>query len=258
MTVKNEPYAGTQAVVRAISLLEAFTDQHPEWDLVDLTKAVGLNRTTGYRLLTALENFDMVVRNPETDRYRLGSGVITLGGRAIRANPVRTVSRPELEQLAALTGEMSTLEILSGHEVVVIDAVSVDRLISGSQSIGTRWPAGATSTGKAIMAYLSEAAVAEVLQTPVPQLTPKTITAPEQLHQCLAQIRDNGFAISIEALELGVIDIGASIRNYDDQPIAAISVTGPAVRLTESRLPQIGLNVRETALRISTQLGWRS
>ena len=121
MAAKTEPYAGTQAVVRALLLLEVFSDKQPEWSLTDLTKSLDLNRTTIYRLLTALESFDMVACDPETDRYRLGSGIIELGGRAIRANPVRMVSKPILEKLAAETGEMATLEILSAHEVLVID-----------------------------------------------------------------------------------------------------------------------------------------
>lgn len=257
MTAKTEPYGGTQAVVRALSLLEVFTDNQPEWNLAGLTRAVGLNRTTLYRLLTALESFDIVTRDPETDRYRLGPGLIHLGGRAIRANPVRAVSKPELEKLAATTGETATLEILVGHEMMVIDEVSVDRLLGGTQSIGTRWPAYATSTGNAIMAHLTQTNLEALLQVPLPQLTPKTITSPDMLCRCLAQIRADGYAISVEALELGYTDIGAPVRNCDGQPVAAISVGGPTIRLTSARLPQIGALVRDAAIHISNGLGWR-
>jgi len=257
VATKTEPYAGTQAVVRALSLLEIFSDKQPEWNLTDLTKALDLNRTTIYRLLTALESFDMVTCDSETDRYRLGSGIIELGGRAIRANPVRSVSKPVLEKLAAVTGEMATLEILSAYEVLVIDEVSVDRFISGTQSIGTRWPAFATSTGNAMMSYLSSAEVEAILQAPLPQLTPKTITSPEILRQHLAQIREDGYAVSEEALELGFTDIGAPIRNHDGHPVAAIGLSGAAVRLSGARLPEISVLIRDSAQDISTQLGWR-
>ncbi len=258
MATKTEPYAGTQSILRALSLLEVFSDKQPEWNLAELTKAVDLNRTTLYRLLTALESFDIVVRDPTTDRYRLGSGIIVLGGRAIRANPVRAVSQSELKDLAVKTGETTTLEILSGTEVVVIDEVSVDRLMSGTQAIGTRWPAYATSTGNAIMAHLPSTKFEAILQTPLPQLTPKTITSPDILRRRLSQIREDGFAISAEALEIGYTDIGAPVRNFDGQPIAAISVGGPTARLTDTCLPEISALVRDSAIHISRQLGWRS
>ncbi len=257
MATKNEPYAGTQAVLRALSLLDIFSDKQPEWNLAELTKAVDLNRTTLYRLLTALESAHIIVRDPETERYRLGSGAIVLGGQAIRANPVRAVSQPQLEKLAAATGETASLEILSGSEIVVIDEVSVDRLMSGTQAIGTRWPAHATSTGQAIMSHLPAAKLEALLQNPLPPITPQTITSPHILRHSLAQIREDGYAISAGALEIGYTDIGAPIRNYDDQPIAAISVGGPTARLTASRLPQIGALLRHAATHISTQLGWR-
>ena len=72
--------------------------------LADLSRLVGLNKTTTYRLLTALESEGMVARNPETEAYRLGPEIITLGGRAMRANDLRLVSRAELERLASSFG----------------------------------------------------------------------------------------------------------------------------------------------------------
>ncbi len=255
---KNEPYPGTQSVLRAMSLLDILSDKQPEWHLSELTKATNLNRTTVFRLLTALESFDLVVRDPQTERYRLGSGLIMLAGRALRANPVRTVSRPELEKLADAIGEMATLEILSGHDVLVIDEVSVDRLISGTQPIGTRWPAYATSTGNAIMAHLPPSHVTEILSAALPHITSKTLTSPEPIRQRLLQIAKNGYAISEEMLELGFTDVGAPLLNHEGHPVAAISISGPTVRFTDDRLITFGKMIRDAAARISYQLGYRS
>ena len=84
--------AGTQSIRRAVALLEAFGDDRPAWSASDLAETVGLNRTTVYRLLTALESVEYVTRDPATDTYRLGSGLIALGARAQRANPARAVA----------------------------------------------------------------------------------------------------------------------------------------------------------------------
>ncbi len=253
----DKPYAGTQAVTRAISVLNAFSDDQPEWNLTDLAKTLELNRTTTYRLLTALESAELVTRDSDSERYRLGSGIIVLAGRALRANPVRSLSKPELEQLAAVTGETATLEILSGQDMLIIEEIFGDRLMKSALSIGTRWPVSATSTGNAVMACLPASELEALLQEPLPQLTPKTISSPETLRQSLAHIRVEGYAVMSEALELGYIAIGAPICNFDGYPIAAISLGGPTVRLTETRIPEMGVLVRDAAGRVSKQLGYR-
>jgi DNA-binding IclR family transcriptional regulator len=84
--ITTEPYSGTQAVQRAVLLLKLFSDARPEWGLTELAKAAGLNKTTVYRLLTALASEGLVARSKATDAYRLGPEAIALGARAIRSN----------------------------------------------------------------------------------------------------------------------------------------------------------------------------
>ena len=119
MNATAEPRAGTQSIRRAVAMLEAFTDERPLWNVSDLAEQLNLNRTTVYRLLTALESAEYVERDPATEGYHLGSGLIALGGRAQRANSVRAVALPELEALAAATSETATLEVLHGGEMVI-------------------------------------------------------------------------------------------------------------------------------------------
>jgi DNA-binding IclR family transcriptional regulator len=254
----NEPYPGTQAVLRAIALLKTFTDDQPQFGLAELARRVGLNKTTAYRLLTALESEGLIARNPTTDLYRLGPEVIAMGGRAMRANDLRTASQTELEGLARATGETISLEILMGSEVLVLDAVSGVHLIGATQYIGARWPAHATSTGKVLLAFLREAELATFLQRPLPQVTAQTIAAPEALRQELAQIRRQGYATAIEELEVGFSAIGAPIFSHDGQVVAAISLNSPSARLTPVRLPALAPLVVAAAGRISEQLGFKS
>jgi DNA-binding IclR family transcriptional regulator len=225
--------------------------------LTDLVQAVGLNKTTTYRLLTALESEHMVARNPETGAYRLGPGIIALGGQALRANDLRATSRPELERLARETGETATLEILADGKVLILDEVVGRHLVGTVQSIGTRWPAHATSTGKVLLAHLPEAERPAVPDT-LAQLTPQTVTAPDALQAELAQVRRAGYATAIEELELGFVAAGAPLFDCDGRAVAAISVGGPALRLTVERLPEIASLVVTAAERISHQLGHQS
>jgi DNA-binding IclR family transcriptional regulator len=253
---QSKPYAGTQAVIRAISLLKLFTDNCPEWSLTDLAQTANLNKTTTYRLLTALESEKLIQRSANGDSYRLGPFAITLGGRAIRTIDLRSICRPELQQLALKAQETASLEMLVGAEVFVMDEVTVQRIISGGQDIGTHWPAHATSTGKALLAALSDEQLAAVLPDGLTAVTPHTITNHTQLRQELAQTATRGYAIANEELEIGLVAVAAPIMNYDNEAVAAISLAAPKVRLDASRIAELGQHVREAAQRISVQLGF--
>lgn len=252
-----EPYPGTQTVLRAVTLLKAFSDAQPELGLSDLARLVGLNKTTAYRLLTALESEGMVARNPDTDAYRLGPEIIALGGRALRANDLRAISRPELEALAEQTRETATLEVLVADEVLILDEVAGGFLVGITPSIGTRWPAHAASTGKVLLAHLPEAEREAFLRTPRPALTPGTIAAPEALRRELDRVRQQGYATAVEELEPDYVALGVPLRNHDGRVVAAISIGGPTTRLVEERFPQIVTLLVAAADRISARLGYR-
>ena len=100
MATRPAHYPGAQAVARAIAVLKAFSDTQPQMTLADITHATRQNRATAYRLLAALEKEGLVMRDRQSEAYRLGPEAITLGARALRANDLRSVSRPELEALA--------------------------------------------------------------------------------------------------------------------------------------------------------------
>jgi DNA-binding IclR family transcriptional regulator len=251
-----EPYPGTQAVLRALTLLKAFTDEQPELSLVELAQGADLNKTTTYRLLTALESEGMVARNDDTDAYLLGPEVIVLGGRAMRANNLRAVSRPELEALAQRTRETATVEVLSEGRVLTLDEVSTGYLVGAAQSVGTHWPLHATSTGKVLLAHLPKAKLNRLLQFPLAQFTANTITTAQILHQELERIRECGYAIANEELEAGFVAIGAPVRNHNGQVVAAISVGGPEARLSQDKQLEFAEVVKQSAGRVSARLGF--
>lgn len=249
------PYPGTQSVVRAISVLKAFTDEHPEWSLTPLAQELGLNKATTFRLLTALESEALLTRDPHSDKYRLGPAIVTLGGRALRANNLRDISHSELQALAAETNETASLEMLHGAEALVLDEVVGGHVMSGTQSIGARWPAHATSTGKALLAALSEERLRQLLPATLPAITSHTITDWDALLDDLATTRHRGYAIAREELEIGLLAIGAPIMNFDGETVAAISIAGPTSRLSGQRETEIGTLVCKYARRVSRQLG---
>jgi DNA-binding IclR family transcriptional regulator len=254
--------AGTQAVVRALRILRAFSDARPERSLAELSRELGLSKPTAFRLLLALEHEGLVLRAEPLGAYRLGPAAIELGARAQRANGVATAARPELEALTRATGETSSVEVLAGEETLILDEVQGGHLIGTSPSVGTRWPAHATSTGKVLLASALEddpdlaRRMARRAGGRLQAVTTCTIRSASRLSAELARVRKQGYATAIGELEAGYVAVGAPVRRHDGSVVAAISLGGPSTRFTDVRLPGLIKSVRESAARVSQRLGW--
>ena len=170
---------GTQAVVRALRLLRAFTPQEPELTLGQMSSSLGLTKTTAHRLLLALESEGLVARDLARNTYHLGPEVIALGSQALLTSDLRANVRPTLERVAAQTGESTTLEVLVGDHMLILDGAKGRHVISASLEIGTRWPAHATSTGKCVLARLPEASREHLLGLPMSRYTEHTGRKPD-------------------------------------------------------------------------------
>lgn len=257
------PYAGTQAVLRAMAILKAFRDGRTEWSATGLARSLGLNKTTVFRILSALEREGMVVRTRAGSEYRLGPDAIALGARALRANDLRTVARVELEGLARRSGETVTLEVLVGDEVLLVEEITSRHLVGSTSEVGTRWPAHATSTGKVLLAAVRHGAGAgrrdpdSALTGRLTRLTPRTIGSARALAAELDRVWKRGYATAIEEIEAGFVAVGAPVRDHEGRVVAALSAGGPRARLTKERIPEVIALVRAAADAVSRRLGFR-
>ena len=256
-TRRQEAYPGTQAVLRAVALLKAFTPDRPERGLADLARAVGLNKTTAYRLLAALESERMVERGRNGEAYRLGPELVALGGRAQGSQELREASRAVLGNLAQETRETATLEVLVGTDTLILEEAMGSYVLGSMPSIGTRWPAHATSTGKTILAFLSEEERNRSLPRVLSGVTPRTLADRAALERDLARVRERGYALSQEEREPGFVAVGAPVHSAEGRVVAAISVGGPRVRLTPETVTAIARRLPAAAAQISERLGFR-
>ena len=250
-----EAYSGTQAVRRAVAVLKAFTDARPEQSLAELATRAGLHKTTAFRLLTALASEGLVARVTGSETYRLGPEAIALGGRALRANDVREVARETLVALAERAGETATIESLVEGDTLILDEVHRRDSPRAAPSVGTRWPAHATSTGKVLLAGLPETALRERLALPLARPARRTIRTIALLRRELARVRDAGYAVAVDELEDGFTAIAVPVRNHDGDVVAALSVGGPGARLTADRRAALLPPLRQAAAGISRRLG---
>ena len=247
---------GAQAVLRAIALLKAFTLERPERDVAELAEETGLRRSTVHRLLSALESEGLVTKEATPGRYRLGPTAAALGVRALRSSKLHQTVHPALEQLADESGETATLEVFTEGKMLILDEVLGARLIGASPSLGTAWALHATSTGKALLAALSQARAREVLSPPLTRFTSRTITDKTALEEALETIRRDGYAAAREELEEGYTAVGAVVHVPMVEPYAALSLGGPSTRLEGKALGKLGALVKTHADIVSKRLGF--
>jgi DNA-binding IclR family transcriptional regulator len=250
---RNDAYPGTQAVRRAVGLVKAL-GRGSEMSLAELCGDLGLSKPTAYRLLTALAAEGFVER-AATGEYRIGPELVAIGRR--RSGDLRLVAGPVLGALAEETRETATVEVLAGADVVILEETMGRHVVGSLPSIGTRWPAHATSTGKVLLAHLGEAQLLELLRRPLGRFTPRTITSPMALRRELGRVRQRGWAVSQEELEPGFVAVAAPVRGGDSRVAAAVSVGGPRTRMTAERVAAVAARVVEAAARLSALLGHR-
>ncbi len=255
--MNHAPYPGTRAVRRAVSVLKAFTVSRPQLGLSEVARVTGLNKTTVFRLLSALEEEELVQRVPQGEAYRLGPEFAALGLRSLGATGLLFVfaAQGELAGLADATQETASLHVLVGREVVILDEAFGRQVLAAKKEVGTRWPAHTTSTGKALLAFGTEEQTREFLRRPLSRLTPKTICDPEAFARELRRVRARGYATIQEEAQIGYAAAGVPVIGANGRAVAALTVWGPSARLTTQRMSDIAQRLSAAASRISGRLG---
>ncbi len=250
------PYR-VQVLERAIAILEFLAEQNSALGLGQISKALRLNKTTAHRLLSVLEHHHFVEKNGSNGQYSLGTKLFELGNRAVSRLDLLQRARPFLRRLVDETGETAHLAVLRQGEVLSLANVESPRTLRTPSTVGRRSPVHCTSIGKAILAYRPETEADEIIRTHgLRKFTERTITSPGAFKRELRRVREQGYAMDDEEFEYGLRCIGAPVRNHTGEVIGAVSVTGPAIRLTKERMPALIRCVVETVAEFSAGLGY--
>jgi DNA-binding IclR family transcriptional regulator len=247
---------GAQVVDRVLDILEAFEWLGPQLGVSELSRALNLKKATTHRLLASLRRRDIVAQDPATKRYHLGMRLWQLGMLALNQVDWIDRARPYLRQLRDETGETTHLAILDEGQVLYIDKVESEHSLRMPSQVGRRLPAHCTGVGKALLAYLTPAELAEVIDRHgLPSFTPATITERHLLVSELASVRERGYAVDDEEIEPGLRCIGAAIRGHSGEVTAAISIAGPSSRVRREDLDRYADRVVTAARQVSSALG---
>jgi IclR family pca regulon transcriptional regulator len=247
-----------ETLLRGLDILILFTRETPSLTLTEITHRTGLNKATVFRFVATLEQAGYLVRDPETKRYTPGLKVLQLGFAAISSLELRQVARPFLEELSQRVGETVSLSILDGTEIIYVDRVRNRQIVGVVLGLGSRLPAHCTSMGKAMLANLEHVELEDRLgQAALRPCTPKSLVDSGTLNSELEKIRQQGYAINDEELEIGLRAVAAPIWDSSNKVCGAINVTGSAAMISSKRLiHDLAPEVMKTASGISLALGY--
>jgi DNA-binding IclR family transcriptional regulator len=250
------------SLARAISVLEMLGESDTPLNLSELCRYMNLHKSTAHRSLMVLEQSGLIERTPD-NRFRLGLKLYELGNRAVEQIDLRARVHPYMARLASQIGETVHLSVLQKSSIVYLDKAGPNRKVCTSSKIGTSNPVYCTSMGKAMLAFQPEEEIEQVVSNlKFVRYTEKTLCTREDLLKSLEKVRRRGYAIDDEEIESGVRCIGAPIFNEEHRAIAALSVSGPAIRITVQSVPALAERLlrycREISASISNQPRKRS
>lgn len=247
-------YDAVQSVERAFQLFELLV-QHRSLKLGALADAVGVHKSTAFRLLQTLMKLGYVEKEPGGGAYQLGLKAIETGARALRSWPVHEAARPVMDGLAATLGETVNLALVDGIEMVYVVTVDTENALRMQLNVGRRAPVHCTAVGKAVLAFRPDV-FARLAGRPLARLTEKTLVDLGALDAHLAEVRRLGYAVDDEEQEVGARCVAAPVRDAGGRVIGALGISAPAARLKPERIREVGPDLVRAAAVISTRLGW--
>jgi DNA-binding IclR family transcriptional regulator len=224
----------TQSVTRSVLVLQ-YLEQHGDAGVTELGEHLGVSPSTAHRLARTLVDVGFVDQDHRTERYHLGPALIPLG-RAAEARSGFDALRPELEELAQVTGESVSLGVRQGSSVLIVLRVASPHPLRFDQEPGSRVPIHASAMGKALLAF---APLGTGRVRRLDAITDATITDPARLDAELAEVRSRGWALNDEERNRGVRAIGVPLLDGHGFAIAAIAVQGPTLRITDERVDEL-------------------
>lgn len=243
-----------QALERGLAVLQVFSHEHPSLTLSEVARLAGVTRATARRILLTLERLGHV--RSDGKRFELAPRVLALGWAYLSSLNLWDIAQPLMEELVAQTGESCSAATLDLPDIVYVARVPTRRIMSITLGVGTRLPAHPTSMGRVLLADLPAADLDRFLaETPLDALTGRTITDAGRLRGVIDEVRDQGWAMVDQELELGLRSIAAPLYRGDGRALAALNVSAAAPRVSREELRASFLPLLQaTAESISTAL----
>ncbi|MFT5195859.1 MAG: IclR family KDG regulon transcriptional repressor [Cellvibrionaceae bacterium] len=238
-----------KSLSRGLTIIELLGKSEKSLGVTEISKELGVDKSSATRLIQTLIKHEFAIKDPESRRFLLGPKIHSLANFSTQSLPLKTISLPLLQRLMEKTGENSHVAIYSQEKCLVvadIESTAQLRVVSGE---GRLIPNHCTAIGKCIIAFADH---------PMPKdlaaHTPRTITSRDQFKLHLEQVRDRGYALDDEEHEYGVRCMAAPIYDEAGKAIASLGISGPTVRVTLDKVPELSKVVMQAARELSELL----
>jgi IclR family pca regulon transcriptional regulator len=245
-----------QSLERGIAVLRSFDAEHAQQTLSEVAKRTGLTRATARRLLLTLT--DLGYASTDGRDFSLTPAVLSIGYAYLSSLNLQQIGQPYLEALSTKVHESSSISVLDGADVVYVARVPTTRIMTISLGLGTHLPAHCTSMGRVLLSELPPDEVRRRVGTTIEPRTEHTVTDLESLEKELAKVREQGWALVDQELEIGLRSIAAPLRDSSGRTIASINVSTHAGRTTLDEIHEHFLPaLLATAAQLTGALGQR-
>jgi DNA-binding IclR family transcriptional regulator len=244
-----------KTIQKALDILNQFSETRPVLGITELSKATGINKSIVHKILQSLMEGDLIARDTETRRYRLGSGIVKLAGRHLANLRPLDITRPHLLRLWKETSETIHFVVQNNLSIMITQVYESPRSLRVSSHLGEIGSLHGSAAGKVFMAFGTESFLDRFLETELEALTPHTITQPDKLKIELAKIKKKGFGISQEEQEIDFCAIAAPIIDTTGKISGAVAVAVPPSRFKGKRITEISENLLTTTNSIMNEFG---
>lgn len=240
------------AIEKAFAILMSFLPDNEVISTTDLSRSLGFHKATTSRILKIMSEYGFVRQNEATKKYSLGTSIIKLTAAVNKSlnSGLVSLARPYLMELRKKTGQTVTLEILSGHQVVMGCVVEGNIAIRVAGQVGDSLQWNTTAGMRSIMAFSEDNFVEEMLKRPMASVTANSITDPDQYRAALKKARREGYAFESGEVAIGVDALAAPVFGHEKQPLSSVSIVGLAHDIKQGRSYFIE-SLKETAKNIS-------
>jgi IclR family acetate operon transcriptional repressor len=245
-----------QSLVRAMTLLERLSLAPTGMNLTDLSQQLGMPSATTHRLLSTFEEMSYVEHDSTLGLWFIGLKTFSVGNAFLNRRDFIASSRPYMRRLVEQCGETVNLGVIDDGDAVYVGQVQSPEMMRVIVKLGSRSPIHASGIGKTLLASMTEKGVSNILQRKgLPQLTEHTIDNPTDLRKELTHIRKLGYALDDEERAIGLRCVAATIFDENGVALAALSLSGPKARITDSRLTDLGAAIRQMADEVTEAIG---
>jgi len=247
--------ANSSSAEKALNILLSFTPYNNELGTTDLSKKLGIHKSTISRLIKQLVATDFLQQNPFTRKYMLGKSALKIGHATTRSldSKLLTTAQPYLNRLSQLTGESVALEMLSGTNIVLALHVEGPSHIRFNFQQGEQVPINVAAGAKVILSHSEPKLLKLCLQQEFTRFNENTIISKEEYRKLLKEIKKTGIAYDRGERYRDTHAMAALIHSPDGGPKAAVVIAGPAFRLTDEFLESAITPLKKTAEKISSQ-----